>query len=312
MQEQMNSSCPDKITIRQYLLGRLHDEPKLEESLSERMFYEDELSEMVDLIEDEIVEEYLDGTLPPADKQAVEEYFLRPPERRKKLQFARVLRQYFDSHSEASAETDLPAPSPAKQPPGTAGVVTVPSHARTWAELAAVVVLSSSCLIYFNHIRSGLLSNIADNRESLKQLEARLDQERQRSASLAEQLDAFVPHVTELPLNATRRAVEVPTFEIKPWIRKLKFKVRLGSSASPGLYRVALERSGQTIWPETDIQPSHDKDLIFEIPAQVISSGDYVLSVVSLDAERLHHLAPSFSGSSASPQHLPFHITVTK
>src|SRR5258707_15764079 len=86
----MKSNHPDENTIREYLLGRLNDQPEVEESMSEKMFFDDELSELVDSVEDEILDEYLDGSMNPADKAAVEKYFLLPPERKQRSEERRV------------------------------------------------------------------------------------------------------------------------------------------------------------------------------------------------------------------------------
>ena len=88
----MNSDLPDRGLVREYLLGRLDDKKELEEQLSHDICVNDELSEMVESVEEEIIEDVLDGTLGPADKNAVDGYFLRPPERKEKLRFARLLR----------------------------------------------------------------------------------------------------------------------------------------------------------------------------------------------------------------------------
>ncbi len=98
----MNSSLPDRRVIREYLLGRLDEQEELESNLSEEILFSDELSEMVESIEDEIIEEYLDGALDSADKNAVDEYFLRPPERKEKLRFARLLRHHFETKQETT------------------------------------------------------------------------------------------------------------------------------------------------------------------------------------------------------------------
>src|SRR5579862_338884 len=88
----MTTAIPDPHQIRQYLLGRLDDNEELENTLSEGILFQSDMSEMTDLIEDEIIEQYLDGTLDTTDKSDVEKYFLRPAERRERLQFARLLR----------------------------------------------------------------------------------------------------------------------------------------------------------------------------------------------------------------------------
>src|SRR5215467_6703506 len=97
----MKSNLPDPSLIREYLLGRLDNEKELEGQLSHDIFSNDELAEMVESIEEEIIEDFLDGTLDAADKEAVNTYFLRPPERREKLRFAKLLKNHFEGQAES-------------------------------------------------------------------------------------------------------------------------------------------------------------------------------------------------------------------
>jgi hypothetical protein len=86
--------------VREYLLGSLDDKKELEEQLSREICVNDDLSEMVESIEEEIIEDFLDGALDPAGKVAVDGYFLRPPERKEKLRFARILRHHLEQRQD--------------------------------------------------------------------------------------------------------------------------------------------------------------------------------------------------------------------
>lgn len=97
----MKNDFPTEETIRQYLLGRLDDQGDLRDRLSEQMFFNAELSEVVDEIEDQIIEEYLDGRISSIDKKTIEGHFLRPPARQEKVKFARFLRDHLKTKSEA-------------------------------------------------------------------------------------------------------------------------------------------------------------------------------------------------------------------
>ena len=100
----MNGSLSTEHAIRQYLLGRLNDQDALEDSLSLQILADDELSDIADVIEDELIEDYLDGTLSATDKKAFEEYFLSPVERKEKLRLAKLLRDHLASKAEVFAE----------------------------------------------------------------------------------------------------------------------------------------------------------------------------------------------------------------
>src|SRR6476646_743633 len=105
----MRDNFPTEQTIRQFLLGRLDDKGNVEDRVSEAIFLDRELSEIVDLIEDEIIEEYVDGRVSADDKRAIEDYFLRAPERKEKVQLALLLRQHFENKGQVLAKKKLNA-----------------------------------------------------------------------------------------------------------------------------------------------------------------------------------------------------------
>src|SRR5262249_31605802 len=90
-------SIIDRNLVREYLLGRLDEQTEIEGRISDNIFLNDEMTDVVDSVEDEIIEEYLEGSLAPADKLAVDQYFLQAPERKEKLRFARLLKRHFET-----------------------------------------------------------------------------------------------------------------------------------------------------------------------------------------------------------------------
>jgi len=280
----MNSRFPTDNTIRQYLLGRLDEQKELEVGLSQQMLFSDELSEIVDSIEDEIIEDFLDGTLNTADQKAVEGYFLRPVERKKKLQLARLLREHFETKHHVQSATDrntLPELAPIAKDGDGAHWLTLHfrSHLRSYCEFAALVLLSVSALIYMANIRHGLQSQLETRRKTQTQLEAELAQEREHRASLAKRLQELQPPVAALTFFGTFRAKGgTQEVEIRPYTERVKVEINLQSAAAKD-FDVRLEnQAGQQIWSQTGLQPSPDC-LRFEMPAQGLTAGNYRITV---------------------------------
>ena len=236
----MNSSLPDRGVIREYLLGRLDEQQELESKLSEGILFSDELSEMVESIEDEIIEEYLDGALDSADRNAIDEYFLRPLERKNKLQFARLLRHHFETK-----QNDLVRP-PVDILPGTGsdvsqygiGVASAAgwrNHLRTYGQFVALILLFMLGLTYISGIRKRQV-----------QLEGELVQERERSASLAREASLLQPPIIALTLvsDRSRGSGAPPDIEIKPSIQRIVVEIALPRGAT-GTYDVRLEANGK-------------------------------------------------------------------
>lgn len=95
--------------VRLYLLGRLEPERRLE-LLEERIMTEQDYYEELLVIEDEVIDQYLADELTRGEREAFEQYFLRTPERARKLRFARAFSKYV-----AAAPKVSPTPAPARQ-----------------------------------------------------------------------------------------------------------------------------------------------------------------------------------------------------
>jgi len=94
---------PDRITqsnIRSYLLGQV-DEAE-HEAIETAILTDNELFEELLVVEDEVIDEYLNGKLDPEARSRFENYFLAAPERHEQLRFARVFDQYVSSQTAAA------------------------------------------------------------------------------------------------------------------------------------------------------------------------------------------------------------------
>jgi hypothetical protein len=294
----MKSDVPDRGLVREYLLGRLDDKKELEEQLSREICVNDDLSEMVESIEEEIIEDFLDGALDPADKDAVDGYFLRPPERKEKLRFARILRHHLEQRQdlvntrmETFGSANVRLESIDYRPPHFGH-----SHLRNYGELAALVLLTVAGLIYISGIR-----------KNQARLEGQLAQEREQSATVEKEAQVSQPSMVALTLVSDRArgdSTQIPNIEIKPPAQRIVVDIAL-PGRSPGPFNVMLEARGknQPIW-EARLLPlvsaSGDARLVFDIPVQGVASDVYSFVVSS-----------SLPGSGR-PKHYDFRITVAK
>jgi len=276
----MMSNVLDTNQIRQYLLGRLDDNENLEKEVSQRLFLDDGLSEQVDAIEDEIIEEYLEGTLNAADRQAVTGYFLRSRERREKLRFNQLLRRHFESQPRASeaAATPTSAGNLVSQidRKSEKAVPVRPraywqSPAMVFGQLAALVLLSALSLTYISSLH---------NRQAL--LEASLGRERANSAERARQTALLQPAMVALTLVSDRSrdaSAQIPKLPLKGSTDRLIVEIALPAGSS-GSYDVHLEskevKSG--LWSAKlmpIVSPQGDARLVFDVPTRQITPGIY-------------------------------------
>jgi hypothetical protein len=276
----MNRNLPDRSLIREYLLGRLDNKKEVEEQLSHDILFDDQLSEMVESIEDEIIEDLMHGRLDSAEKDAVNEYFLRPPERVEKLRFAQLLRHRFEERHGLAEATPATLPSADRhaiqEKFDRGSPIPWLSHFRTYGLTAALVLLSVGSLIY-----------IAGRKDQTR-LQAQLAQERERSFSLIRQAQTLQSSLVPLTLVSDRSRgddTQIPNIEIKPSTQRIIVEIALHGH-SPGPYDVQLETAGQkaSIWSARLlplVSSSGDARLVFDLPVQGMESDVYSFLVSS-------------------------------
>ena len=277
----MKSNLPDRSLIREYLLGRLDDEKDLEEQLSHDICSNDELAEVVESIEEEIIEDFLDGTLDSTDKDAVNTYFLRPPERKEKLRFARLLRNHFEEQHQLIGAISDTLPSAYTNVVRESYEYRAPipwrSHFKTYGQLATLVVLGIGSLFYISALQKKEAG-----------LESRLAQEREHSASLAKEAPILTSSLIPLTLVSDRSRgddTQIPHIEIKPSTRRIMVDIAL-QGHSPGPFDVHLETKAGNgpIWSARLlplVSSSGDTRLVFDLPAQGMQSDVYSFLVSS-------------------------------
>jgi len=278
----MKSNLPDRSLIREYLLGRLDNEKELEEQLSHDICANDELSEMVESIEEEIIEDFLDGTMDSADKDAVSTYFLRPPQRQEKLRFARLLNNHLaEQHQLVQTISDM-RPSAYTNAVRDRSEYSAPipwwTHFKTYGQLTAFVVLGIGSLLYISALQKKGAG-----------LESQLAQERVHSANLVKEAPILQSSFIPLTLVADRSRgddSQIPHIEIRPSTRRIMVDIAL-QGHSPGPFNVNLEtKAGNGPMWSARLLPllssSGDTRLVFDLPAQGLESDVYSFVVSSL------------------------------
>jgi len=104
----LKSQIQTQKEIRQYLLGALSPEQAAE--FEARLLVDSEIYEELLIAEDELIDQFIEGEMAPAEREAVQKHFLRAPERRKQLSFARILKTYVSANTAAAPEVSEPMP----------------------------------------------------------------------------------------------------------------------------------------------------------------------------------------------------------
>lgn len=277
----MKISQSDEITLREYLLGQLDPGAELTHQLEERIFTEPEFAEFAAVIEDEILEDYLEGVLDSADREAAEKHFLRPRQRLEKLQLAQLVNRSLKSDARLKAPNQasaLGAGRPPKQfPPFSAGVV------RAWFEAVACVLLIAS-FIYVLRLRHELrpaagttVQQLAAERERSAHLERQLQDLRGITQPSTMILSLIQPGIQRGPAFAQEQA-RVPAIQLGSGTKTIHVEIAL-QVAPAGLVDVRLENSaGKAIWTaagQSLFRSGGAALLIVDVPAQGIETGEY-------------------------------------
>lgn len=88
----MGESLNSQTTVREYLLGRVSDETTLE-GIEELLFTDDEFCSQVALAEDDIINDYVLGSLDATDAESFRGTLATNPERRFKLELTQALKE---------------------------------------------------------------------------------------------------------------------------------------------------------------------------------------------------------------------------
>jgi CHAT domain-containing protein/Tfp pilus assembly protein PilF len=88
----MGVSVNSEKTIREYLLGRVSDEPALQ-GLEESLFFDEEFCSRIELAEDDLINDYVMGRLNAADAESFRATLAGNSERRLKLELTQALKE---------------------------------------------------------------------------------------------------------------------------------------------------------------------------------------------------------------------------
>lgn len=105
----------DKEVLRSYLLGTLEAEARAE--FEEKLLCDPEAYEELLLLEEELIDQYVAGSLSEAERQQFETHFLITAERQKKLRFGQLLKRYLSSQTVPVLYENVAVPHPIKTLP---------------------------------------------------------------------------------------------------------------------------------------------------------------------------------------------------
>ncbi len=223
-------------TLRQYVLGSLEEGRRAE--LEGRLITEPDAFEALGVVEDELIEEYLDGTGSAAERRSFERHFVTSGERRCRLRLARALKE------RAAA---LAARPRAEARPTGRDWLRFPLGQPAWAALAALLVLSLAANVW---LASGDRSR------------------RGRPAG---------PATFALASGLLRAEGAIPRVAVPPGADIVKLRLELPEDEYP-LYRAALhDPDGGEIWSASRLRAvgrPGPSAVVLVVPSELLPRGD--------------------------------------
>ena len=240
---------------RQYLLNATSDE----ESLAfERHYFEDQRTlEAIAAVEDDLIEEYLDGVLEAGDRARFERVYLVSPAHRNRVDTIRRLRQ---TATEAMSESRLAAPHPR--------VAAMAPRRRIQARFAAlaaaaVVALTTSVALWTRTHHTPPRPGAPDvvGRVSMR----------------------GTPHVFAfaIPAGALRGSDEVvPNLVIPPDTDLVALEISVERNR-PAATAIVATVTGEEVWRSPAVVAPSPNQVRIEVPAARLPPDDYIVTLMS-------------------------------
>jgi hypothetical protein len=257
----------DQLLVR-YVLGLLPDDQT--ELLDEASIADDDVAARLRVVEDDLVDGYVRGTLDAATLNRFESYYLSSPERREHVRFASSLIRAVDRAAPRADKRPLEQPAPGRPSESdaplrvgeAAGLGNVQASGAASARrglmaglaaAAALLLAASASLLY----QTGRLSRGLDQAQHesaaldrrTQELEQQLANQRAVNAETASRLARAresVPGSTSTPLNRANATTGLPAFALVllPQTRAIGPISTL--ALSPGAERVAFDLQLET------------------------------------------------------------------
>jgi hypothetical protein len=299
----------------QYLLGKLPEAKQVE--IEDLAFQDWQYLQQLQDVENDLIDEYVRGEIPPEQRVEFERHFLASAERRRKVEFARALATA--SPEPEKAEVVRPAVTKTRETGKENFLVAfirrltpMPAFALTAAALALVVGG-----IWLLTDRSRLRSQLSDLKAARqaddtkrRELEAQLANEKERSQVLTAQIqqqqkepDNGAQHqqresATPTPSSAIvalallpglpRGSTNVPKLELTSATGTVRLQVGLDPQDDYQRFRVELNtQQGKLAWSQANLSAHTTRmgrAVILNLPAKTLQAGRYELALKGTNA----------------------------
>jgi len=255
----MNEEIIDDALLREFLLGKVNDEER--ERIESLFLTDEQAKERVLAAEQDLIEDYLEGTLTTADSERFVASYAQTEEQRRKLRITKSIKDW------AMAETSSPVPAKASARSGL--------RARLRLRPAFVIPIAVTAVIVIV-VAAIWLSRRAEHaaiEQELAQLNAPSNL---REGPVAIELSPVTVRGAESQNQLNTHPSENGVVLRLLWIRKERYLS----------YRATISRVDDESFVVQNIQPESDgKAIRIKLPARMLTRGTYRLTLSGLAAD---------------------------
>lgn len=268
----MREQVLDDVVARRFLLGQLP--PDEEGRIQELAFEDPDTFTFLESVEDDLIDEFINGELSADEEQRFKRHFLSVPDRRNNLKISRVMRQHFDKASHGRS---------------------FPLWFKLAAALALVIFLGWICIRLWEARQSAPIQAGPDRPAPIPSPEFKVSPSLEPTRSPAhaenkpksltpEKKKGLATYALLLP-SAASRSEGVQELPLAPDAPTMTIELPLITQRNFVTYEATLENEAGTViqrWPNLKAENlTSGKALKIEVPVALLKPHDFYRIVVS-------------------------------
>ena len=272
----MKSNPTDDELLRSYLLGELAEDKA--DALEERLLKEDELFELSEAMEADLLTEYVQGGLAPAERERVQRRLASSPQGRERLALARSLSRLAGSDPKAAVLPFAQRDAPSRRP------------MLRWAALAAGIVVAAGLSWHIWQAPPEPTSSHQEGGESHSSVITETSHAHEVPAPPPAPVPPppapVKPAVFQLALTSLRGAESAEKLQVPAGAGTVELQISVeGMENIPSFHLTVRNWKAETVWERTGLKPKNLKGvraLVVDLPAELLPAGSYEIQAQGL------------------------------
>ncbi len=306
MKTDFYSQVAQTLLMRRYHLGAL---PEAEQVALEQQFFADgEMFDCVWAVENELVDGYVRGQLPPDERKQFEQHYLASPAHRERVAFAQTLLPMTNKAAMDESTTAVPARGVVEATESfwakLLAMLRTPQFALSAALIVALMLIGGAWRARWQQQLAQSQAEQTVREQRMRELENQIAQQHERNSQLSAELERLREELRRaaeaasasslrptifsfLLLPSVRANSEQQTLKLPPKANQVRLQMKI-ERRDTRRYRASVRAvDGGESWQATSIKAAADKDgalVSVFIPAAKLKRGDYILTLTGIDA----------------------------